>query len=102
MPADFEEQFLESVERLRASGLIESIVHDFATGKGVVTFTEASHALMQAGRQVFEEPGFLRAWLTGDPAVARRWIESEAALLQARKGRPDKTVTRENPGSDSI
>jgi len=47
-PADFEAQFLASAERLRAAGLIESIAHDFATGTGVVTFTEAGQELMQA------------------------------------------------------
>lgn len=82
---DFEQQFLASAKRLRAAGLIESIVHDSATGEGVVTFTPACHQLMLAGRQVFEEPGFVATRMTGDPDRVRQWVESEAALLRSMK-----------------
>lgn len=87
----FEQKFLASAERLRAAGLIESIEHESETGTGVITFTEASHELMLAGRQVFDEPGFLMAWMSGDPALVRMWIESEAAALKAASatGRDD-------------
>jgi hypothetical protein len=89
--AEFEREFLASAERLRAAGLIETIDHDPATGTGVVTFTEDGHQLMLAGRNVYDEPGFLRAWMTGDPDQVRQWVESEAALLRGETRTPIET-----------
>ena len=95
----FERQFLASAERLRAAGVIESIVHDSATGNGVVTFTPACHELMLAGRQIFEEPGFLRAWMSGDPTLIRSWVESEAACLKpaSTSGSPSPSTGLSRP-----
>jgi hypothetical protein len=73
--------FLASAARLRAAGLIESIDHDPTTGRGEVSFTPACLRLMQAGRNPFAEEGFILAWLTGEPAAVRSWLESEAAAL---------------------
>lgn len=73
--------FLASIARLRAAGLIESVVHDAATGEGRVSFTPGYLRLLQAGRVPSAEPGFVAAWLTGDPLAVRAWVEREAALL---------------------
>lgn len=80
-PGFTQADFLASVSRLRAAGLIERIDHDSSTGRGVVSFTPACIRLMQAGRNPFEEEGFILAWLTGEPAAVRWWVESEAAAL---------------------
>ncbi len=67
--------------RLAAAGIIGTTVHDAATGKGWLRFSPEFLRLLLAGRDVLNEPGFKNAWRTGDPAVVRRWIAAEAALL---------------------
>ena len=82
LPAGFtENDFLASAARLQAAGMIERIDHDPTTGRGEVSFTPACLRLMQAGRNPFEEEGFILAWLTGEPAAVRKWLESEASAL---------------------
>lgn len=82
LPAGYtENDFLASAARLQAAGMIERIDHDRATGQGEVSFTPACLRLMQAGRNPFEEQGFLVAWLTGDPARVRAWLEAEAEAI---------------------
>ena len=73
--------FLASIARLQAAGLIESVVHDAVTGEGRVSFTRGYLRLLQAGRVPSAEPGFVAAWLTGDPLAVRAWVERESALL---------------------
>jgi len=73
--------FLASIARLQAAGLIESVVHDAATGEGRVSFTPDYLRLVKAGRVPSAEPGFVATWLTGDPLAVRAWVEREAALL---------------------
>ena len=41
---------------------------------------------MLAGRQVFDEPGFLMAWMSGDPALVRMWMKSEGRCAQGCLG----------------
>ena len=67
--------------RLAMAGIIGTTVHNAATGEGAVRFTPEFLRLLMAGRDVLSEPGFKNAWRTGDPAVVRRWIAAEAALL---------------------
>ena len=87
MPPGFTQgDFLASVARLRSAGLIDRIDHDLATGRGEVSFTPACLRLMQAGRNPFAEEGFVQAWLTGDAAAVRSWVESEAAALEDSTG----------------
>jgi len=73
--------FLASIARLQAAGLVESVVHDAATGEGRVCFTLGYLRLPKAGREPFAEPGFVATWLTADPTAIRAWVEREAALL---------------------
>lgn len=80
-PGLTQSDFLASVARLRAAGLIERVDHDLATGQGEISFTPACLRLMQAGRNPFAEEGFIQAWLAGDAAAVRSWVESEAAAL---------------------
>lgn len=84
---DIEERLLASAEALHAAGVLESIEHDPATGRGVITLTPAAHKLMLAGRLHFGDPGFLGAWLSGEAEVVRDWIDSEATRVRAEKDR---------------
>ena len=87
MPPGFTQgDFLASVGRLRAAGLIERVSHDLATGQGEISFTPACLRLMQAGRNPFAEEGFVQAWLSGDAAAVRAWVDSEAAALEDSTG----------------
>jgi hypothetical protein len=82
-----QEDFVASLGRLQAAGLIERVVHDMATGDGEISFTPAVLALMQSGRDLFADPGFVAAWLSGDPLAVRAWVETEAgALARGRAG----------------
>lgn len=76
-----EDDFLASVTRLQAAGLIGQIIHDRRTGNGEFSFTPAMFKLLQAGREPFSEPGFVAAWLTGDPAAVRAWVEAAASEI---------------------
>ncbi len=81
-----------SMERLADAGVIATVVHDAATGGGILNFTPAYHRLLMAGRNPTSEQGFRDAWLTGDPRKVRAWIESEAASLPDRS--PDNATGR--------
>jgi hypothetical protein len=80
-PAPNDTLILGSMERLAAAGILDTAIHDQATGEGVLSFAPAYHQLLMAGRNPMDEPGFRDAWLTGDPMAVRRWIEREAACL---------------------
>ena len=73
-----EDDFLASMTRLQSAGIIEQVVHDRRTAAGEISFTAPMFKLLQAGREPFSEPGFVAAWLTGDPAAVRAWIEAAA------------------------
>ena len=87
MPPGFTQgDFLASVARLRSAGLIDRIDHDVATGQGELSFTPACLLLMRAGRNPFAEKGFVQAWLSGDAAAVRSWVEAEAAAIDDSTG----------------
>lgn len=83
-------EFLATMARLRQAGIIDSVVHVVGTGQGVFSWTPAYHKLLQAGREVFNEPAFQAVWATGDPLVIRGWIDREAAGLPAVSEATDK------------
>ncbi len=88
--------FIASILRLQAAGIVGPIIHAGETGEGSIAFTPAAHRLLTAGRHIFSEPGFVAAWGTGDPALVRLWVESEAALLgEEPYGATDRTESRE-------
>ena len=76
-----QEEFLASMARFQAAGMVEQVIHDQRTATGVISFTPAMLTLLQAGREPFTEPEFLSAWLTGDPLQVRAWVETEAAAI---------------------
>ena len=80
LPLDSRE-FLATMTRLRQAGIIDNVVHVVGTGEGVFSWTPAYHKLLQAGREVFNEPEFQAVWAAGDPLAVRAWIDRAAAGL---------------------
>ncbi len=100
LPLDHRE-FLATMARLRQAGIIDSVVHVVGTGEGVFSWAPAYHKLLQAGREVFNEPEFQTAWAAGDPLVVRAWIDREAAGLADEPiatGKPKATRRRRKSG----
>ena len=81
-----EDDFLASMTRLQAAGIVELVVHDRRTATGEISFTAPMFQLLQAGCEPFSEPGFVAAWLTGNPAAVRAWIEAAAKEITEREG----------------
>lgn len=73
-----EDDFLASMTRLQTAGLIERVIHDRRTSSGEISFTPAALILLQAGRDPFTEPEFLAAWIAGDAAAVRAWVQATA------------------------
>lgn len=73
----------ESLDRLRAAGVVESfrLLPDGQTLE--MGWTPEFRRLIEAGLDPFGDPGFVEAWGTGDPAVVRSWI----AQASTRSGR---------------
>jgi hypothetical protein len=92
--------FLASIARLQAAGLIESVVHDAATGEGRVSFTRGYLRLLKAGRVPSTEPGFVATWLTGDPLAVR--AGSSARLPSLPKDPRAPTVPPPEPTPDGL
>jgi hypothetical protein len=93
-----ERQLLDSFERLIAAGILADYRHNSRTGVGRLSFSPAWHRLLMAGRQPDHEPGFQRAWATGDPLAVRRWIAREAAALGADPATPPSNEAADGAG----
>lgn len=69
---------LGSIERLVAAGIVD----DYRSGSSpdilLIQWSAPVRRLLEAGREPFLEPGFQRAWASGDPAAVRRWLADEA------------------------
>lgn len=72
---------IDSLEGLKAAGIVESYEYDSITGEGITSWTAAYFRLLLSGRDVMREASFVRLWLAGDPGRVRAWIEAEAAKL---------------------
>jgi hypothetical protein len=82
-PPELAESLYRSFERLKAAGIVKEFTREVA-GQGHIRWSDDAFTLLQAGRRFETDPGFRRAWATGDPLVVRRWVAGEAAAIRAR------------------
>ncbi len=70
---------LAGVQRFARAGFLDGAI--LAVDGVTYVVSPAYRRLVLAGRNPTEEPGFVVAWMSGDPRAIEAWIESEAALL---------------------